>query len=60
MRKHAANGEVANSPKATQRPMLKRLRGIREGVQHGLEMLTGEAVRDWPYIAEIGRMLGMR
>lgn len=42
------------------RRMQKRLCGIRAGVDYGLRMLTGEAVRDWPYIAEIGRMLGMR
>jgi len=36
---------------------LHRLHSVLE---HGMQAVVGEAVRDWPYVAEIGRMLGMR
>ena len=36
------------------------LRAALHAVRQALERVEGEAIRDWPYIAEIGRMLGMR
>jgi hypothetical protein len=36
------------------------LHDIRAALEHALETVEGEAIRDWPYIAEIGRILGMR
>ena len=42
----------------------KGLRTALHAVQHALqrviETVEGEAIRDWPYVAEIGRILGLR
>lgn len=36
------------------------LHAVRLALQRAIETVEGEAIRDWPYIAEIGRILGMR
>jgi phage gp16-like protein len=36
------------------------LHAVRQALERAVETVEGEAIRDWPYIAEIGRMLGMR
>ena len=36
------------------------LHAVRQALERAIETVEGEAIRDWPYIAEIGRILGMR
>ena len=36
------------------------LHAVRAALERAIETVEGEAIRDWPYIAEIGRILGMR
>jgi cell division septum initiation protein DivIVA len=51
---------VLNSPQARKSRVRDALHGIRAAMEHAAETVAGEAIRDWPYLAEIGRILGMR
>ncbi|HEV8110660.1 MAG TPA: hypothetical protein VGP97_24365 [Burkholderiales bacterium] len=51
---------VLVSPRPKRRRVKEALHDIRAALEHALETVEGEAIRDWPYIAEIGRILGMR
>jgi hypothetical protein len=47
------------SPRPRQGWIREGLHGIRSGLQNALGSVVGEAIKDWPYVAEIGRILGL-
>jgi hypothetical protein len=51
---------VLNSPRPREGWVRDGLHDIRAVMEHALGTVAGEAIRDWPYIADIGRMLGMQ
>jgi phage gp16-like protein len=51
---------VLHSTGGEDRGLRAALHAVRQALERALETVEGEAIRDWPYIAEIGRMLGMR
>ena len=51
---------VLNSPKPREGWVREGLHSIRETLETALGTVKGEAIRDWPYVAEIARILGMR
>ena len=51
--------KVLKSPAPEHSQVRERLRAIRQGIEHAAGTLSGELWRDAPYLAEIGRILGM-
>ena len=42
-----------------QGPVRDALHRVHSALQRGMQSVRGEASRDWPYLAAIGRMLGL-
>src|SRR3954465_8082786 len=52
--------KALNSEDETKSQIRRALGSIQKAMQNAMETGAGEAIRDWPYIAEIGRIVGMR
>ena len=51
---------VLHSTRRKDHGLRAALHALRQALERAIETVEGEAIRDWPYIAEIGRILGMR
>ena len=51
---------VLQSPAPRDKGLRPALHAVRQALERAIDTVEGEAIRDWPYIAEIGRILGMR
>jgi len=51
---------VLHSPAPRDKGLRPALHAVRQALERAIDTVEGEAIRDWPYIAEIGRILGMR
>jgi hypothetical protein len=50
---------VLASPRPRQGWIREGLHSIHSVMQNALGSVVGEAIKDWPYVAEIGRILGL-
>lgn len=51
---------VLHSSGPSDKGLRAALHAVRQALQRAVETVEGEAIREWPYIAEIGRILGLR
>jgi hypothetical protein len=51
--------KLLQSGSAGQGHVRDALHRVQSALQHGMQAARGEAGADWPYLAEIGRILGL-
>lgn len=51
---------LLGSSGSSEKGLRTSLHAVQQALQRAIETVEGEAIRDWPYIAEIGRILGLR